>query len=138
MDKIESEVSNSDIEEDASKEDKANKSNPKSKFKHVSWYAPYVKWQAHFWHDNKIVWCGRHFSQLDAARAINRKCDSLGIKRKHPNVDDPSEEKSRKKKKKAKKSNKRMVELHKIFMTFQGHVFLSLFGFFIQYFDYQS
>ena len=55
----------------------------------VSWCKAQQKWQGKFWFQGKAVWCGRHFTELEAAHAINRKCDELGIDRKQPNIGEP-------------------------------------------------
>eukprot|EP00493_Phyllostaurus_siculus_P013939 UN14150 len=52
--------------------------------------------------DGKKYWMGRHSSEIDAAHAINRKCDEIGIERKHPNIGDPPELGGKKKSKKKK------------------------------------
>jgi len=50
-----------------------------SKYLGVSWYAKNGKWRAQFRVEGEIIWCGWHTSELDAVRAINKKCDELGI-----------------------------------------------------------
>merc|ERR1719483_1132164 len=95
------------LEENVKKDKKED--TPKSKYKHVSWYAPQRKWQAQLNIDGKKYWCRRHTSKIDAAHAINRKCDELGIERKHPDIGDPPEldgKKNSNKKKEAKTKSK--------------------------------
>jgi len=58
-----------------------------SKYHAVSWHAKKAKWQAQFKIDGKNIWCGTHASEVDAARAVNERCDALGIERKNPTVD---------------------------------------------------
>ena len=54
-----------------------------SKYLGVSWYAKNAKWRAQFRVEGEIIWCGWHTSELDAVRAINKKCDELGIERRN-------------------------------------------------------
>ena len=52
----------------------------------ISWHSTREKWQAAFKHEGLSRWCGYYEDELDAAMAINKKCDELGIPHKNPNI----------------------------------------------------
>ena len=47
------------------------------------------KWVAALTFQGKHHWCGEHSLEIDAAHAINKKCDELGIPRRNPGIADP-------------------------------------------------
>merc|ERR1719483_1308916 len=57
-----------------------------SKYHAVSWHSKKRKWQAQFKINGQNIWCGTHALEIDAARAVNERCDALGIERKNPTV----------------------------------------------------
>jgi len=53
----------------------------------VSWHKKKGKWQALLNYKGSILWCGTHVQEIDAAIAINQKCDELAISRKNPGAE---------------------------------------------------
>ena len=60
-----------------------------SEFKGVCWDSNRKHWQAAITVNRERHWCGHHLQELDAAYAINRKCDELKIPRKNPSIGNP-------------------------------------------------
>jgi len=47
-----------------------------------------VRWRGQFSHGSKVHGCGTYDLEIQAARAVNNKCDELGIPRKNPDLRD--------------------------------------------------
>ena len=52
---------------------------PKSKFTGVSWDGEKKKWIARLSYNKKAYYAGRFDSEIEAAKAVNAKCMSIGI-----------------------------------------------------------
>jgi len=52
-----------------------------------------IRWRAGFFIDGKWHGCGTFDTEIEAARAVNEKCDELGIPRKNPDVPDSNPKK---------------------------------------------
>ena len=44
------------------------------------------KWEGSFQYKGQLIWCGGYDDELDAALAVNKKCDEMGIQRKNPDI----------------------------------------------------
>jgi len=58
-----------------------------SRYTCVYWSSEKRKWLGQFMHNRKRTFVGYFKTELEAAKAVNRKCLKLGIKLKNPNID---------------------------------------------------
>jgi len=60
--------------------------NKTSQFRGVSWCKNRRKWRSYVTHNNDKHCCGEFVTELDAAKAVNRKCLELGIDIRNPQI----------------------------------------------------
>ena len=58
----------------------------KSKYVGVQWHKKRKIWKSVVCHNGKQHYCGAYENELDAAIAVNKKCEEMGIRIKNPQL----------------------------------------------------